>query len=103
MFTEDGLEKKKCCSCSDWQLLLCFNKDKNRGDGLNNRCKYCEKQYRKDLDLRKQARSSLFMSKTTSLAMSLMLQAQYGFEEKEEEEEDILFWANNIIHDLSSL
>ncbi|SPN78937.1 Hypothetical protein BRZCDTV_73 [Brazilian cedratvirus IHUMI] len=85
MFTDDGLEKKKCSKCKEWQLLACFNKERSRRDGLCSRCRHCQNKYRRLQTEKKKKQSSLFLSKTTCLAQSLLFQAYYGFETKEED------------------
>lgn len=84
MFTEDGLEKKKCGKCLEWQLLACFNKESSRKDGLCNTCRYCQAKYRRGLREKRKARNSLFLAKTTCLAHCLFLQAHYGFDSVDE-------------------
>lgn len=39
------METKRCYKCGEAKALCEFNKDKNRKDGLHNRCKLCLKAY----------------------------------------------------------
>jgi hypothetical protein len=36
---------KLCCKCNTTQDLFCFNKDKNKPDGLSSTCRNCRKKY----------------------------------------------------------
>jgi hypothetical protein len=38
---------KKCNKCEQVKALVEFNKDKHKGDGLQSKCRDCQKQYRK--------------------------------------------------------
>lgn len=40
------VEYKHCFKCKEWKTLNVFNKNKNVWDGLNRKCRECEKQYR---------------------------------------------------------
>ena len=40
-----GLRFKYCKSCKEWLLLTRFGKSKNNWDGLQSRCKTCQKEY----------------------------------------------------------
>lgn len=40
--------KKKCCKCKIHKDLVDFSKDKSAKDGLQSKCKDCNKQYRKE-------------------------------------------------------
>ena len=35
---------KKCCHCKETKLLGCFSKDRRNKDGLNGRCKICDRE-----------------------------------------------------------
>jgi len=39
---------KRCSKCSEEQDLKCFSKDKSKKDGLQSKCKSCNKEYQKE-------------------------------------------------------
>ncbi|SHO33564.1 Hypothetical protein BQ3484_496 [Cedratvirus A11] len=87
-------EEKECRTCKIWKEFSSFCKDKKSPDGLNSRCRDCEREYRRELRLRKKKNtkpSSLLLSKKASLAICSVLEAYYGFEQKEEGP-DASFW-----------
>lgn len=84
MFAKDGVEKKRCNKCLEWQPLGCFNKEKRKRDGLSNTCRCCQNRYRRQLKEKRRKQNSLFLSKTTCLAQCLLFETYYGFAPKED-------------------
>ena len=85
-------EEKQCRSCKEWQTSYSFSKDKKSRDGLNTKCKKCEREYRRNLKLRKNKnyrKTSLALSKQASLKLCSLLELYYSIEENKEKAEEI--------------